>query len=155
MNEKQIAAIFEKHSPASRESLIPILQELQEVNGYLSESLIVEVGRYLKMPTSKIFGLSTFFNQFRFEAPGKFIIRLCRGTSCHVNNSVSILAEFEKKYKLKPGQVTRDGVFGLEITGCMGVCGLGPVMEVNGEYFTEVRPDQIKEIMDSFIHREE
>lgn len=155
MDEKQITAILEKHAPASRESLIPILQEIQEVNGYLSESLIVEVGRYLKMPTSKIFGLSTFFNQFRFEAPAKFKLRLCRGTSCHVNDSVSILAEFEKKYKIKPGQVTRDGMFGLEITGCLGACGLGPVMEINGEYFTEVKPDQIKEIMDSFIHREE
>ena len=107
------------------------------------------------MPTSKIFGLSTFFNQFRFEPQAKFIIRLCRGTSCHVNDSLTILAEFEKKYKLKPGQVTRDGTFGLEITGCLGACGLGPVMEVNGEYFTEVRPGQIKEILDSFIHREE
>lgn len=147
--------ILEKHSPASRESLIPILQEIQDVNGYLSESMIVEVGRYLKMPTSKIFGLSTFFNQFRFEPPARYIVRLCRGTSCHVNASVSILGEFEKKYKLKPGQVTRDGMFGLEISGCLGACGLGPVMEVNGEYFTEVRPEQIKEILDSFIQREE
>jgi NADH:ubiquinone oxidoreductase subunit E len=87
---------LEKYPPAHRESLIPILQEIQDMNGYISESLIVEVGRYLKMPTSKIFGLSTFFNQFRFEPPARFTIRICRGTSCHVNDSLAILAEFKK-----------------------------------------------------------
>jgi len=113
------------------------------------------VGRYLKIPTSKIYGLSTFFDQFRFEAPARFIIRVCNGTSCHVNDSESILAEFEKKYKLKPGQVTRDGMFGLEVTGCMGACGIGPVMEINGEYHAGVKPSMIKDILDTLIHPEE
>lgn len=155
MDEMQLTGILGKYPPASRESLIPILQEIQEANGYLSESQIVEVGRYLKMPTSKIYGLSTFFNQFRFDSPARFIIRLCKGTSCHVNSSESVLAEFEKKYKLKPGQVTRDGMFGLEITGCMGACGIGPVMEINGNYYTEVKPAEVKDILDALIHAEE
>lgn len=155
MDEKQLKGILEKYPPANRESLIPILQEIQSASGYLSESVVVEVGRYLKMPTSKIFGLSTFFNQFRFEPPAQYIIKVCRGTSCHVNESLSILAEFEKKYKLIPGQMTRDGMFGLEITGCMGACGLGPVMEINGEYYTELKASSIKEIIDSYIHKED
>jgi NADH:ubiquinone oxidoreductase subunit E len=155
MDEKQLAGILEKYPPSNRESLIPILQEIQDINGYLSESMVVEVGKYVKMPTSKIFGLSTFFNQFRFEPPAKFMIRVCRGTSCHVNDSNSLLAEFEKKYKLKPGQMSRDGMFGLEITGCMGACGIGPVMEINGDYYTEVKASDLKGIIDSYIHKEE
>ncbi len=155
MDENQLTSILEKYPAANRGSLIPILQEIQDRYGYLSENMIVGVGRYLKLPTSKIYGLATFFNQFRFEAPALYTIRICHGTSCHANGTAAILTEFEKKYKLKAGQVTRDGLIGLEITGCMAACGLGPVLEINGTYYTEFKPSKVKGIMDLLIHREE
>jgi NADH:ubiquinone oxidoreductase subunit E len=154
MDDKMINEILERYPPAARENLIPILQEIQENGGYLSEVAIVEVGRYLQIPASKIYGLATFYDQFRFEPPAAFQIRVCRGTSCHVNDSVSILEEFEKKFRLKPGQTSRDGLFHLEITGCLGACGLGPVMQINDKYYTEVKASDIKEIIESTIHRE-
>jgi NADH:ubiquinone oxidoreductase subunit E len=85
--DEQTSAILEKYPKGHRDCLIPILQDIQEEYGYLSEVSVIEVGRYLDLPSSKIFGLATFYNQFRFVPRGQFHIRSCHGTSCHVNES--------------------------------------------------------------------
>ncbi|MFP4367031.1 MAG: NADH-quinone oxidoreductase subunit NuoE [Bacteroidales bacterium] len=154
MNE-QTTAILSKYPKGHRDCLIPILQDIQEQYGYLSETSIVEVSRYLDLPSSKVFSLATFYNQFRFEPLGKFHIRLCHGTSCHVNGTSDIIRELEKKLKILPGQTTRDGIFSLEIVACMGACHLSPLIQVNDNYHTKIKSGDIKDIIDSYIHGEE
>jgi NADH:ubiquinone oxidoreductase subunit E len=95
--DDQTSVILARYPRGHRDCLIPILQDIQEEYGYLSESSVIEVGRYLGLPSSKIFGLATFYNQFRFEPRGRFHIRLCHGTSCHVTGAASeIIKELEK-----------------------------------------------------------
>lgn len=147
---KSIEAILEENPNADRDSLIPILQEVQDSEGFLSEKAIVKVGKHLKLPTSKIFGVATFYNQFRFEPKGKFHIQVCRGTACHVLGSATVLDELEKTLKIKADQTSGDGLFSIEVVACIGACGLAPVISVNGEFHAKVTSASIKEIVENY-----
>ena len=139
--------IIEKYKNANRDSLIPILQEVQEKEGYLSEGNLIEIGSLLNLPVSKIYGVATFYNQFRFQPKGKHHIQVCRGTACHVLGSSSVLQELEKTLKIKNEETSRDGLFSLEVVACIGACGLAPVISINGEFHAKVTPASIKEII--------
>ena len=155
MMERAVENILGRYPNAKRENLIPILQEIQEREGYLSEGAIVKVGQRLKLPASKIFGVATFYNQFRFEPLGKYHIQVCRGTACHVLGSASVLEEIEKQLNVKAGKTTKDGLFSIEVVACIGACGLAPVISVNGEFHAKVTPDSIKEILDEYRNKAE
>ena len=90
---------------AKRDQLIPMLQSIQDSEGFISKDSIVKVGEYLKLPTSKIYGVATFYNQFRFEPQGKYNVQVCRGTACHVLGSSTVLNELEKHLKIKAGKL--------------------------------------------------
>ena len=149
MISADIETILRKHPAAKRDSLIPILQEVQESVGFLSREAVIRVSRHLGLPASKIYGVATFYNQFRFGAPGKFHIQLCRGTACHVKGSAALLDTVGRMLGIGPGQTTRDGLFSLEVVACIGACGLAPVICVNGEFFAAVTAQEAKEIVDS------
>lgn len=142
-----IEEIIKKHMRYQRDGLIPILQEIQDELGYISEESLIKVGKHLHIPSSKIYGIATFFDQFRFEAKGIFHIRICRGTACHVIGSGTVLNEFEKQLKIISGQTTRDGLFSLEVVNCVGACGLAPVVSVNGRFYPKITPAVIKMII--------
>lgn len=152
---KSTESILEKYDNCKRDSLISLLQEIQESEGFLSEEAIVKTGKKLKIPTSKIYGVATFYNQFRFEPTGKYHVMVCRGTACHVLGSLTVLQELEKNLKIKAGQTTRDGLFSIEIVACMGACGLAPVINVNGTFYAKVTTTSIKEIIESYRNKEE
>ena len=142
--------ILKNYSEGSKEYLIPILQDIQQDEGYLSLDTVVEVGKYLRMPTSKIFGVATFYNQFRFIPLGKYHIQVCRGTACHVLGSLTVMEEIEKNLGVKAGQTTRDGLFSLEVVYCIGACGLAPVISINGTFHTKVTSKSIKKILEYY-----
>jgi NADH-quinone oxidoreductase E subunit len=148
--EKEITKILEQHPNEKRDSLIPILQEIQEEIGYLSESSVVAVGKHLHLPTSKIYGVATFYNQFRFEPVGKYHVQVCRGTACHVLGSATVLQEIEKNLKIKAGQTTKDGMFSIEVVACIGACGLAPVININGNFHAKVDQNTLKDIIESY-----
>ncbi len=148
--EKTVESIFEGYKDAGRDSLIPILQEIQDAEGFLSEKSIIKVGTHLKLPTSKIYGVATFYNQFRFEPQGKYHVQICRGTACHVLGSATVLDELQKHLKIKAGQTSRDGKFSIEVVACIGACGLAPVICVNGEFHAKVTSKSIKDILDNY-----
>ena len=133
-----IDAIIEKYPKHQRDNLIPIMQEIQEYVGYISEESVKKIGQHLLLSTSKIFGVATFYDNFRFDPKGKYHFQICRGTSCHLNESGQLIQEIEKYLKIKAGQITRDGMFSLEAGACMGACGVGPVMTINGEYHEKI-----------------
>ena len=130
MNE--VDSVLKKHPRAGRDALIPILQEVQESQGYLSREAVTRISKHLNLPATKIYGVATFYNQFRFHPKGKYHFMVCRGTACHVKGSSRVLEMAQKLLKLKPGQTSRDRLFSLETVACMGACGLSTVMNLNG-----------------------
>jgi len=120
--------------PPSRDYLIPMLQAVQEQAGYISKESIYEISDYMGLPESKIFGVATFYNQFRLNPPGKYQVQICRGTACHVKGSFNLLEALQRELGIDAGATTRDGLFSLETVACLGACSIAPVMTVNGEF---------------------
>ncbi len=154
MDKSVIEQIFKVYPQASRDCLIPILQDVQENEGYLSKESITQISSYLKLPASKIYGVATFYNQFRFQQIGKFHIQLCRGTACHVKGSAKLLDTVRKMLKIEPGQTTKDKLFSLEIVACMGACGLSPVISINGEVYAKVTPKKVIKVLEDCMNQE-
>jgi NADH:ubiquinone oxidoreductase subunit E len=149
MSSDQVEKILDKHPGARRDKLIPILQEIQDCFGYLDEETIKKVGKHLKLPTSKIYGIATFYNQFSFVPKGKYHIRICQGSSCHVNGGVKFIGEIEKILGLKHGETSRDGLFSFEITACMGACSRSPVIEINDEFYALIDSAALRKTIES------
>ena len=146
--------LFKEYPNAGKDTLIPILQKIQETEGFLSQSAIEEVGRQIRLPASKIYGVATFYNQFRFEPLGKYHVQVCRGTACHVLGSATVQEELEKILRIKPGQTTRDGLFSMEVVACIGACGLAPVICINGEFHAKVTRELLKSIIEEYRNTE-
>jgi NADH:ubiquinone oxidoreductase subunit E len=144
---QDIEVILKKYKQGKREDLIPLLQEIQEDSGFLSEESIVRVGNFLGLSTTKIYGLATFYDRFRFIPSGKIHLKICNGTSCFLNGSQSIINSIRDETGIGPGQTTRDGIFSYEIVSCMGGCNSGPIIHVNGEYYTHVKTEQLPELI--------
>ena len=149
-----VACLLKKFPKANRGDLIPILQYVQDSEKFLSKSTMMEIGEFLKLPLSKVYGVATFYNQFKFHPPGKYQIQICRGTACHVEGSSAILAALVNDLKINAGETTPDGLFSLEVVACIGACGLAPVMSINGEFFAKLTCEKIKHIIQSFRDKE-
>lgn len=142
--------ILASYPNAGRDALIPLLQDVQASQGYLSRETVAQVAEWLNLPASKIYGVATFYNQFRFHPPGKFHVQVCRGTACHVKGSAGVLASLKQALKIEPGETTRDGLFSLEVVACIGACSLAPVISVAGEFHAGVTPDEIEGILQTY-----
>ncbi len=150
----KVGEVLAKYPMAGRDKLIPILQQVQEFDGYLTKEAVIKIGQHLDLPTSKIFGVATFYNQFRFKPLGKYNIQVCRGTACHVKGSATILEILEKEFKVAAGNTTRDGLFSIEVVACIGACGLAPVIAINGEFYANVTDESIRKIVKSYRDKE-
>ena len=146
--QPDIEEILARYPDAGRDALIPLLQEVQETLGYLSREAIARIGAHLKLPSSKIYGVATFYNQFRFQPLGRYHIQVCRGTACHVKGSLGVLDAVRQELNLEPGKTTRDGLFSMEVVACIGACGLAPVICINGEFHANLTPQKVRRIMD-------
>lgn len=149
-NVRVVEDILASYKGMGRDKLIPILQKVQDHHGYLSKDSVTKISKHLKLPVSKIYGVATFYNQFRFKPKGKFHILVCRGTACHVKGSLDILGTFKSLLNIEPGQTSRDELFSLEVVACIGACGLAPLICVNDEFFGNVNNDKIVQIINKF-----
>lgn len=140
-------SIIRKHPGATRDALIPILQEVQEAQGYLSREAVIAIGEHLGLPASKVYGVATFYNQFRFQPLGRYHIQVCRGTACHVKGSLSVLESLQRTLGIAAGQTSRDGLFSIEVVACLGACGLAPVLCVNGEFYGNVTAQSLGKLV--------
>ncbi len=147
MSAVDISNMIAEFPDAGRDALIPLLQKVQQRDGYLSRESIVAIARHLDLAPAKVYGVATFYNQFRFSAPGKVHIQICRGTACHVKGSAAVLDTIRRVLGIEPGQTTRDGVFSLEVVACMGACGLAPLICADGEFHAGVSPQQAEKII--------
>jgi NADH-quinone oxidoreductase subunit E len=133
----------------SREYLIPILQDIQGAFGYLSKEHIWEVADYLELPESKVYGVATFYNQFRLNPPGKYQIQICRGTACHVKGSFNLLQTVKHQLNIDVGQTTKDGLFSLETVACLGACSIAPVLKINGKFYGRLDGKKVRGLLNS------
>lgn len=131
----------------NEEELIPILQQVQQVFGYLPEPAMKKIAKFLKLPESTIFGVGTFYAQFKLVPSGRNIIRVCRGTACHVRGATGILGEVEKQLGIKPGESTSDLEYALEAIACFGSCALAPVMVIGNNVYGRMTPAKVKEVL--------
>ena len=142
--------IFENYKPDDKSVLIPMLQDVQHIYGYLPEEVLQELSDFIGLPLSRVYGVATFYNQFRLTPLGENVIKVCRGTACHVSNSANILYAIETELNVKAGQTTRDKKFTLETVACIGACSIAPVIAVNDEYHGRLTVKEIPGILKKY-----
>ncbi len=151
---KQVLDIIEKYD-RDKTRLITILQEVQAVYRYLPQEVLTYVATALDMPVAQVYGVATFYAHFSLEAKGKYVIKVCDGTACHVKGSSKLLDTITGKLKLsKDKHTTDDMLFTLEAVSCLGACGLAPVMVINEQVYGEVTSKKCEEIIDEIINNE-
>jgi NADH-quinone oxidoreductase subunit E len=142
--------IFKHYIEKDKSSLIPLLQDVQTIYGYLPEPALQEIAEFVGMPLSRVYGVATFYNQFRLIPLGENVIRVCRGTACHVKNSSNILYALETALKIKAGETTRDKKFTIEVVNCIGACSIAPVITVNNDYHGRISVKDIPGILKKY-----
>ena len=143
----EILGVYERKP----ENLIPILQSTQRALGYLPEWALLDISDHIGLPSAKVFGVASFYGQFRLHPIGSHVIRICRGTACHVRGSHRILKEIQARLKVTPGATTKDRFFTLQTTvGCFGPCALAPVMIVDDRVYGRMTPSKAMAILDEF-----
>jgi NADH-quinone oxidoreductase subunit E len=136
---------FDKYS--NKSGLIAVLQEAQEIYGYLSSELLLHIASKMRIKPAKVLGVATFYAQFRLKPVGKNMILLCQGTACHVNGSADIEEAICGELLIKEGETTPDGLVTLNNVACLGCCSLSPVMMINGETYGSLTPDKARNII--------
>lgn len=135
-------------------SLITILQQAQEVYGYLPEDVLYKISDSTGIFPARVLGVATFYAQFRFQPIGKYLIMLCEGTACHVNGAESILKAITDTLDIKDGETTKDGLFSLKIVACLGCCSLSPAIMINEETYGNLTPKKVKLIIKELQNKE-
>lgn len=135
--------------------LIPLLQKAQEAEGYVSEEAIYAIAEKLRIPASEVFGVLSFYAQFRLRPMGKHNVKICRGTACHVRGSPRIVTAVESELKLESGEdTTPDALFTVEKIACFGACSLAPVMVVDGRTYGNLSPDKARRLIRKIAEEE-
>ena len=129
--------------------LIPILQKVQQEFGYLPQPAIKQIARFLHLPEITIFGVATFYAQFKLVPTGRNVIKVCRGTACHVRGGARILKEVEKQLGIKPGESTPDLEYCLETVACFGACALSPVVVLNNKVRGKMTTQKVRGILNA------
>ena len=139
----------------NRGNLIPILQSIQEKHSYLASAAMEMVANHLSISPGEVYGVATFYNQFRFHPPGKHQIKVCLGTACHVAGGDIILENFERKLGIKDGQTTPDLEYSVERVACVGCCALAPVAVVDESVQGHMQPSKVEGLFVQFqVERE-
>ncbi len=136
-----------KENSGLKGSAIAILQEAQEIYGYLPLEVLERISEVTQEPLAKLYGIATFYTQFRMKPVGKHLIMLCQGTACHVMGADRVQQAIEDELKIENGETTEDGVFTLMTVACLGCCSLAPVMMVDGETYASLTSDSVRKIL--------
>ena len=142
----RLAELLEEYK-GQRGALIPVLQQAQDIFGYLPEPVLQKIAEHFRLPLSQVYGVATFYAQFHLEPRGRHVIRVCQGTACHVRGSAKILERVEQELGIKKGETTEDLRFTIEPVACLGACGLAPVMMVDDNTHGRLKPDMIPDIL--------
>jgi NADH:ubiquinone oxidoreductase subunit E len=144
--KQELSEILSRYS-GEKSELIPILQEAQDRFGYLPGEVMLEISRFLRVAESVIYGVVTFYAQFKLAPGGKRTVRVCRGTACHVRGGARVLREVEKRLSVKPGETTEDMEYTLETVACIGACALAPTMTIDKETHGQMTTRKVAEVI--------
>ena len=135
-------------------SLITILQKTQEIYGYIPIDAVYHISARTGLTPAKIMGVATFYSQFRFQAVGKYLIMICKGTACYVNGAERIIEAVSDELGIGDNQSTEDGLFSLSLVSCLGCCSLAPVMMINEDTYGSLTPDKVRKILREIREKE-
>ena len=133
-----------------RENLIPLLQRTQASLGYISEQALTTLASFLRISENEVFGVASFYSQFRFVAPGRHSIKVCLGTACHVRGGQILSDAVERELQIRPGQTTHDGRYDLERVACLGCCALAPVVQVRDDIHSRMTVTRLKAVLERY-----
>jgi len=142
-------SIFARYERKS-DQLIPILQDVQKEFGYIASESVKKISKYLRISENQIFGVSSFYAQFRFTAPGRHSIKVCLGTACHVRGGATLLEILERELGIGCGETTPDKRFDLERVACLGCCALSPVVQIDGDIYSRNTINKLSEILKQY-----
>ena len=145
---------IEKTYKEEKDNLIPILEEIQEKFGYIPLEAQKEISEFLKIPMAEIYGVITFYSRFTLKPKGKYAISVCLGTACFVKGSQKIMDRLKDRLKIESGETTKDGLFSIDETRCVGACGLAPVFTVNGEVYGKATVQKLDQVLDELVAKE-
>ncbi|MFP4457671.1 MAG: NADH-quinone oxidoreductase subunit NuoE [Clostridia bacterium] len=150
----KVISILESHNN-NEINLIPILQEVQEEYRYLPEEVMVFIATSLDIPPAKVFGVASFYSHFTLKPKGKYVIKICDGTACHVKGSSSIIDILRNHLNLPKGEITtQDMLFTVEAVSCLGTCGLAPAIVINDDVHGLLTPEKAVEIITQIQEKE-
>ena len=138
------------YEPRDKSNLIAILQEVQKKEGYITEEAVDKISSHLWISRSQIFGVASFYSQFKFNPPGRNSIKICLGTACHVQGGDFLLHALKSEIDISPNETTEDGRFDLERVACLGCCALAPVVMINDEIYSNMSVIKLKEVLDQY-----
>jgi len=150
-----VREILSEFPAGRRETLIPLLQAVQERFGFLPEEALGAIGKHLEVSTAKVYGVATFYNQFRLQPTGKHTIKVCRGTACHVRGSKLLLDTLSGELGVQPGETTPHGEFTLETVACLGACSIAPVVTVDGDFHGAVQARGVGKLIKEYQEKNE
>lgn len=136
--------------PMDKRYTLEILQEFQKEYSYISADNLKLISGYLGIPLSTVFSMATFYKALSLDKKGKFIIKVCDGTACHIRGAIPVLEEIKSALGISEEETTADGLFSVEVVNCVGSCALGPVVVVDEDYYGNVKPDVISGIVDNY-----
>ncbi len=145
-----IVSIIGKYTPRDKSNLIAILQNVQKKKGYITPEAVDSIANHLSISRSQIFGVASFYSQFKFYPPGRNSIKICLGTACHVQGGDFLLNALKSEIGISPNETTADGRFDLERVACLGCCALAPVVMVNDAIFSNMSVVKLKEILNQY-----
>ncbi len=148
-----ITAVLED-CKAEAANLIPALQKVQGAYGYLSQDAISRISRWLRISENEIYGVASFYAQFRFTRPGDHPVRVCLGTACHVKGGEQILDVLQRRLDIRPGEATPDGIYQLDRVACLGCCALAPVITIDDKIYAQTSVLKVQELLDARCQRE-
>ncbi len=145
-----IVSLISKYAPGEKGNLISILQDVQKSQGYITPDAVNEIAGHLRISRSQIFGVASFYSQFKFNPPGRNSIKICLGTACHVQGGDFLLNALQSQIGISPNETTEDRRFDLERVACLGCCALAPVVMVNDAIFSNMSVVKLKELLDRY-----
>ena len=153
VDKEKIQSLIDKHD-GKKDSLIAILQDIQNEHNYLPQEALRYVAKVLKIPLSDVVGVATFYRAFSLTPRGKHTCTVCLGTACHVRGGPKILEEFERRLDIKPGETTPDIEWSLETVACLGCCAIGPVVVVDGDYHAHTNIRHVPNILKKYQRKD-
>lgn len=142
------AVLAARGAELHRDLLIPLLQEIQEAEGFVSVEAMTLVAEALDTPVSRVYGVATFYNQFRFTPLGEHVVEVCRGTACHVKQSLELARHLKRRLKLRPDGNSADGRFTVISVACLGACSIAPVIKLDGEFYGHLTTEKLDALLD-------